>query len=63
MAAPDDHFNFCDDLGMKAIDLLNIEMIDIRGCIEIDIRNRSLEAGPFTDHSTVLIIVDDLRDI
>jgi len=45
---------------MEAIALLNIEMIDVNGSIEIHIGNRAPEAGTLSNNRVAGIVIDDL---
>jgi hypothetical protein len=45
---------------MEAIALLNIEMIDVSGSIEIHIGNRAPEAGTLSNNRVAGIVIDDL---
>ena len=48
---------------MEAINLLNIEMIDISGSTKIHVGNRASETGTLSDRCRAEIIIDDLRYI
>jgi hypothetical protein len=60
MTPPGDHLDSRDNTGVQAIALLNIEMIDIGGPIEVDVGNSSPEAGTPRHQGIARIIVDDL---
>ena len=45
---------------MEAIALLNIEMIDVNGSIEIQIGNSAPEAGTLSNNRVAGIVIDDL---
>jgi mono/diheme cytochrome c family protein len=59
--------NPVDRFGLQAIDLLDVEVIDVAGAVQIDVRQRSAESGggehPAAPCAVRLLVVDGLRDI